>query len=96
MAWTYLLRCADGSFYVGSTRNLEHRLDQHAMGRGSEYTSTRLPVALVWCAELDDIGEAWRMERRIHGWGRAKREALARGGFEEVQRVARGRRRSAR
>ena len=47
-------------------------------------------------AALDDIGEAWRMERRIHGWGRAKREALARGGFEEVQRVARGQRRSAR
>ena len=39
-----MLRCADDSFYVGSTRNLDHRLQQHAIGKGAVYTSTRLPV----------------------------------------------------
>lgn len=44
MAYVYILRCADGSYYVGSTRNLEARLEQHALGKGARYTSRRLPV----------------------------------------------------
>jgi len=48
MAFTYILRCADGSYYVGSTRNLEHRLWQHESGvEGTEYTRRRRPVTLV-------------------------------------------------
>jgi len=75
----YLLRCADGSYYVGSTRNLEHRMAQHASGMGSVYTSTRLPVELVWCMEFERIDEAYALEKRIQGWSRAKREALIAG-----------------
>ncbi|MFT4300085.1 MAG: GIY-YIG nuclease family protein [Aeromicrobium sp.] len=82
MAAVYLLRCADGTYYVGSTRNLSHRLQQHACGKGSAYTSTRLPVELVWAYETDRIIDAYGWERRIHGWSRAKKEALIRGDFE--------------
>jgi putative endonuclease len=75
----YLLRCGDGSYYAGSTRNLEHRLEQHAPGMGSVYTSTRLPVELLWCMEFDRVDEAYALEKRIQGWSRAKREALIAG-----------------
>ena len=77
----YILRCADGSYYVGSTRNLEHRLEQHASGLGSAYTSKRLPVELVWFAEFDRIDDAYLLEKRVQGWSRAKREALIAGEF---------------
>lgn len=84
MAYTYILRCSDGSFYVGSTRSLRQRLEQHAGGAGSEYTKHRLPVALVWAQEFDRIDEAYAWERRIHGWGHRKREAFIAGGFDAI------------
>lgn len=76
MPFTYILRCADGSYYVGSTRSLESRVDQHNSGKGSVYTSTRTPVELVFAQEFERIDDAYAMEKRIQGWSRAKREAL--------------------
>ena len=76
MAYTYMLRCSDGSFYVGSTRKLEQRLHEHAVGQGAHYTRTRLPVELVWFEEHDNIGAAFAREKQIQNWGRAKRLAL--------------------
>ena len=76
MAWVYMLRCADGSYYVGSTRNLDGRLDQHASGLGSVYTSSRLPIDLVWCQEYESVADAYAIEKKVQGWSRAKREAL--------------------
>jgi putative endonuclease len=55
MPHLYLLRCADGSFYVGSTRDLERRIAQHARGEGAEYTRRRLPVRLVFAHEFERI-----------------------------------------
>ena len=91
MPAAYILRCADGSYYVGSTRNLAVRLDQHASGKGSAYTSRRLPVELVWAMESESIRDVYAWERRIHGWSRAKREALIRGDEEALRRLARRR-----
>lgn len=91
MHFTYMLRCADGSYYTGSTRDLETRLEQHASGLGSVYTSTRLPIELVWMAEFERIDDAWAFEKRIQGWSRAKKEALIRGDFEAISRLSRRR-----
>ncbi|WP_231979163.1 GIY-YIG nuclease family protein [Tessaracoccus coleopterorum] len=52
MAFTYILECADGSFYIGSTRSLAGRLAQHRAGRGAEYTKRRRPLILVWAGSL--------------------------------------------
>jgi putative endonuclease len=82
MPATYILKCSDGSFYVGSTRDLATRLPQHASGLGSEYTAKRLPVELVWSAEFDRIDDAYFLEKRIQGWSRAKRLALIEGRFD--------------
>lgn len=84
MAWVYILKCTDGTHYVGSTKDLEGRVEQHASGRGARYTSKRRPVSLVWAFETDRVDEAWALERQIHGWSRAKREALIAGQFEDL------------
>ena len=83
-----MLRCADGSFYVGSTRALEKRLDQHASGKGALYTSHRLPVELVFAEEFANIGDAYRREKQLQGWGRAKRQALIDGLYNDLPRLS--------
>ena len=89
MATCYILRCADDSYYVGSTRDLSVRLEQHASGSVSSYTSKRLPVEVVWAAEFERIDDAYALEKRIQGWSRRKREALIRGEFEALPALSR-------
>ncbi len=85
MPYCYLLRCADDSYYCGSTRHELHvRLEQHLSGRGSDYTAKRRPVEVVWAAEFDRVDDAYLLEKRIQGWSRAKREALIAGEFEKL------------
>ena len=64
MAYTYMLLCSDGSFYVGSTRDLEHRLYEHQIGEGAAYTRHRLPVQLVWHEEPENVGAAFHREKQ--------------------------------
>jgi putative endonuclease len=83
MAHTYILECADGSYYVGSTIDLDLRLWQHNNDpEGPVYTRRRRPVRLAWCAHFDSVKEAYLYEKQIQGWNRRKREALIRGDFE--------------
>lgn len=79
MAWMYILECCDNSYYVGSTKDLKRRMSQHQEGIGSNYTSKRLPVNLVYCEEYDRIDEAFYREKQVQGWTRRKREALING-----------------
>lgn len=79
MAWMYILECCDNSYYVGSTKNLKIRLSQHQDGTGSNYTSKRLPVKLVYCEEYDRVDVAFYREKQVQGWSRRKREALING-----------------
>jgi putative endonuclease len=79
MAWMYILQCSDDSYYVGSTKNLELRFSQHQSGKGSRYTSGRLPVQLVYCEEYDCVSDAYYREKQVQGWTRRKREALING-----------------
>ena len=81
-AFVYILRCADDSYYVGSTRrSLEERLDEHNKGMLRGYTQRRRPVVLVWSQAFEHITDAIAMERRLKGWRREKKEALIRGDF---------------
>ena len=82
--WVYLLRCADGSYYAGHTDDLEARLWQHDQGIGSDWTSRRRPIELVWCEAAPTRYEALAFERRIKGWSRAKKEALIAGDWDRI------------
>ncbi|WP_194397014.1 GIY-YIG nuclease family protein [Microbacterium atlanticum] len=84
MAYMYILHCADGSTYVGSTLHLERRIAQHNEGEGALYTKTRLPVQLLYFEQFDRIDDAYRREKQVQGWGRAKRFALAAGHLDSL------------
>jgi putative endonuclease len=87
-AWVYILRCCDGSYYVGCTTAIEKRLKEHELGIFPGYTSARRPVELVWCAEFPDIFQAIAVERQIKGWSRRKKESLIGGAFELLHEFA--------
>jgi len=91
MPWVYILRCADGSTYVGSTWDMERRLDQHQRGEGAVYTRRRLPVELAFAHYDDSIAAVFALEKQIQGWSRAKREALIRGDFAAISASAKKR-----
>ncbi|WP_341975826.1 GIY-YIG nuclease family protein [Microbacterium sp. LTA6] len=84
MGYVYILRCSDGTLYVGSTRDLGLRLVQHQEGMGSAYTRRRLPVELIWSADFARIDEAFAWEKRLQGWSHAKRMAFIEGGLDAV------------
>jgi putative endonuclease len=88
MAWMYILECGDGSYYVGSTRNLDLRFTPHKEEKGSRYTSERLPIQLVYYEEYDKVPEAYDREKQVQGWSRRKREALINGSPELLPALA--------
>jgi len=90
-AWLYILKCADGSCYTGSTNNLSLRLAQHKAGEGCAYTLKRLPVELVYIQEFLSEHEAFLREGQVKGWSRAKKEALIRGDFEALVMLSKSR-----
>jgi predicted GIY-YIG superfamily endonuclease len=88
--YVYMLRCSDGSYYVGLTRaGLDTRLADHQSGRYPGYTHFRRPVELVWSADFLWLKDAIACERRIKGWRREKKEALIRGDLEALKILAR-------
>jgi putative endonuclease len=89
MAYMYILECSDRTLYVGSTRDLEHRLAQHGDGEGDAYTRNRLPVRLLYFEEFDRFDDAYRREKQVQGWGRAKRLALVKGHLDRLPGLSR-------
>lgn len=88
--WIYILRCADGSYYTGHTDNLENRLGQHSTDAiPGCYTSNRRPIELIFTQEFPTREEALASEQQIKGWSRKKKEAMIRGDWTEVSRLAR-------
>jgi len=72
----YILRCSNGQYYVGSTYNLDKRLEEHQSGEGALFTKKHLPVELVYYEQFQRIVEAFQKEQQIKGWNRKKKEAL--------------------
>ncbi|MGO8916983.1 MAG: GIY-YIG nuclease family protein [Stellaceae bacterium] len=90
-AFVYILRCADGSYYVGSTRaSLDERMAHHDAGTFDGYTARRRPVILVFAQEFQRITDAIAAERQIKGWRREKKEALICGDWGALPALAWG------
>ncbi|RLB03073.1 MAG: GIY-YIG nuclease family protein [Deltaproteobacteria bacterium] len=87
--YMYILKCADETYYTGSTSNLEWRLYQHEIGKGSEYTRKRLPIELVYVEEFERIDEAYAREKQVQKWSKKKKEALIAGKFNRLKELAR-------
>lgn len=88
--YTYILEVSNGQYYVGSTDNLELRLTQHQNGEGAMFTKAHLPVKLIYYEEFERIDDAFRREKQIQGWSRAKKEALIRGDIETLKSLSKG------
>ena len=89
MAWLYILKCSDNSYYTGSADDLERRLIEHQEGVYDGYTACRRPVELVFAHETPTYHEAFLLERQIKGWSRAKKEALMAGEYDRLPELAR-------
>lgn len=76
MNYTYILECADGSYYTGWTNDLQHRLRAHNSGRGAKYTRARLPVRLVYYETFAAKEEAMRREAQIKKLKKAEKKSL--------------------
>ncbi len=87
-SWVYILKCSDGSYYTGCTTNLEQRVQEHNFKKYDNYTSTRLPVELVYSQQLTYINDSITAERQIKGWSRRKKEALINGDFDLLHTLA--------
>ncbi len=88
--WVYMLRCGDGSYYVGVTGNLEERIAMHKEGLDkNSYTYQHRPVELVYAEECDTINDAIRREKQLQGWSRKKKEALIKGDWKKIHVLAR-------
>jgi predicted GIY-YIG superfamily endonuclease len=87
--WVYILRCSDDSYYTGHTDNLEIRIGQHVTGAFPNcYTYSRRPLECVFTQEFPTREEALASEQQIKGWSRKKKEAMIRGDWVEVSRLA--------
>ena len=89
MPYMYILRCSDGSYYTGSTVDIERRLAEHQEGLGAEYTKHRRPVTIAFAQWHERVDDAFESEKRVQGWSRAKKEALMRGDDAVIQRLSR-------
>ena len=89
MPYMYILECADGTYYVGSTWNMGRRLSQHNAGEGAEYTRKRRPVWLVYVEEHSMIKDAFAREKQVQGWSRRKRRALIEGRTSDLPHLSR-------
>jgi putative endonuclease len=87
--WVYILRCSDSSYYTGHTDNLEQRIAQHHAGAFTTcYTFKRRPLELVFSQDFPTREVALASEQQIKGWSRKKKEAMMRGDWAEVSRLA--------
>ena len=89
----YILRCSDGSYYVGTTSELKERLLAHNEGRAATYTAVRRPVLLLYSEKHNNVEAARSRERQIKGWTHAKKEALITGNKGELKRLSKKQRR---
>ena len=86
----YILRCADGSYYVGSTKQeVEARIWDHNNLPLDSYTARRRPVELVFTESYERITDAIARERQIKGWSRRKKEALIALAYETLPELSR-------
>ncbi len=71
MYYIYILKCADGTLYTGSTNDLEKRVHAHNTSKtAAKYTRSRRPVELVYSESFRTKSKALKREWEIKGMER--------------------------
>lgn len=86
--YVYILECADGSYYTGSTIDISLRIQQHQNGHGANHTKKRLPIKLVYLEEFTRIDDAFYREKQIQGWSRKKKMTLIKRDFNQLPKLS--------
>ena len=86
--FVYMLKCRDGSYYIGHTDDIEKRIAEHNDGSIKCYTQSRLPVKVVYTKDFATRDEALIAERQIKGWSRIKKEALIRDDWDMIKKLS--------
>jgi putative endonuclease len=87
--YVYILKCADNSYYVGISNDVERRLAEHMEGKNPDsYTFSRRPLDLVFSEYFTDPKQAIAFEKQVKGWSRAKKEALIAGDWNKIVELA--------
>lgn len=81
--YVYILKCGDGSFYTGSTDNVQKRFNNHCHGKGAKYTAAHLPLELIYTEKLPSKRLALKREYEIKQYSRTQKEALIANGSEK-------------
>ena len=90
--YVYMLRCFDGTFYIGITNNAERRIAEHEFGIDPNcYTFNRRPLKLAHISEFGEVIDAIAWEKRLKGWSHAKKRALEGGDWAAIHRYSRRR-----
>ncbi len=84
---TYILCCADNSYYTGHTDNFDVRMNQH-LAAAEGYVAERRPFSVVWIGEFATRAEALAFELKLKGWSRAKKDALIAGDWNLVSKLS--------
>jgi putative endonuclease len=93
MGFVYILRCSDGTLYIGHTADLASRERTHNDGHGARYTAERRPVRMVYAEECASVEKAVRRERQLKRWTAQKKEALIAGNISLLKHLSERRRR---
>ena len=89
--WVYILQSADGTYYVGQSRDLNERLRKHRLGLGSKHTQDHDTPRLVYAESLNELTAAVQRERQLKRWSRPKKEALICGDFDRLRKLSQSR-----
>ena len=87
-SWFYILCLRSGGLYVGSTTDLERRIEEHRTGKSGRTTALDPPFALVFQEEYATFGDARRRELQVKHWSRAKKESLVAGDDATLRRLS--------
>jgi putative endonuclease len=87
--FVYILRCSDGSLYVGHTADVAERVKLHNEGKGAKWTAAHRPVELLYTEPATDETSAIRRELQLKRWTPAKKLALVAGDQQQLKSLAR-------
>src|ERR1051326_8471186 len=87
--YVYILKCSDGTYYVGFSNDPYRRMEEHNEGRNQKcYTFLRRPVKLLYCCAFSDPVEGIAFEKQLKGWSRKKKEALMNNDISLLKRLS--------
>jgi putative endonuclease len=78
MWFVYILLCKDGSFYIGSSNDVEKRFSDHKNGKGGRYTRSHPVVKILHTEKYKTKSEALKRETELKKWPKDKKETLIR------------------